>query len=70
MTDINSYNNRICFAYSVYDKNNEETIKKDFLNSVGTLIESYADYKGIKEKSRLLDQLSVSGKIFIYEVVD
>ena len=68
MTDINAYNNRICFAYSVYSKKKEESIKKEFLNSVGKLIESYADYKGIKEKSRLLDQLSVSGKIFIYEV--
>lgn len=70
MTDINAYNNRICFAYSVYDKDNEAAIKKDFLKSVGTLIESYADYKGLKEKSRLLDQLSVSGKIFMYEVKD
>lgn len=70
MTDINAYSNRICFAYSVYDKYDERSIKKGFLNSVGKLFESYAEYKGLKEKSRLLDQLSVSGKIFIYEVKD
>lgn len=28
MADINAYKSRICFAYSVYDKDNEEAIKK------------------------------------------
>ena len=56
------------FAYSVYGSKRETEIKLDVLSGIIKLFEAYSEYKGLGKTSRLHDQLSVSGKILIYQV--
>lgn len=56
------------FAYSVYESKREAEIKLDVLTGIIKLFEAYSEYKGLGKTSRLHDQLSVSGKILIYQV--
>lgn len=59
----------IVFAYSIYDSSQKELIIKNLMSSVFNLIAAYDKYlTGRKKESRLLDILSATGRIIMYEI--
>lgn len=62
-------NNKIVFAYKIYDYEMEQEIKKSLIKSVAILFEEYSKYKGSKEQpNRLLDRLTTQGKVLFYSI--
>lgn len=59
----------IVFAYSIYDPSQKELIIKNLMSSVFNLIAAYDKYlTGREKESRLLDILSATGRIIMYEI--
>ena len=65
--DLNK-SNVIVFAYSIYDENQKEDIKLNLRLTISNLICEYAISKGMSSPNRLLDSLTASGKIIMYEI--
>lgn len=68
MTDF-SANNKIVFAFSIFDEKRSYAIKAEHRKAINQLFTSYARYKGFnKEPERLLDALTTQGRILTYEI--
>ena len=68
MTDF-SANNRIVFAFSIFDEKRSYAIKAEHRKAINQLFTSYARYKGFNEEpERLLDALTTQGRILTYEI--
>lgn len=60
--------NVIVFAYSVYDREKEETIKANLRQAISNIILQYAKSKNVPDPKRFLDSLSTQKRIITYEV--
>lgn len=68
MTDFSSQD-KIVFAFSIYDKSRSHLIKSSHRKAVQELFEAYSCFKGFeKEPGRLLDSLTIQGRIVFYEI--
>lgn len=68
MTDF-SANNKIVFAFSIYNEKESYTIKAEHRKAINQLFTSYAIFKGFDEEpERLLDALTTQGRILTYEI--
>ena len=59
---------KIAFAYCIYNQEKKDKIKRDLANGVAFLFEEYAKYKGYLKPGRLLDSLSVQGRVLFYQI--
>ena len=60
--------NVIVFAYSIYDKDREESIKSDLRDAMSKLLYTYAVDKQLPNPKRFLDSLSTQKRIITYEI--
>jgi len=67
LTDILA-NNVIVFAYSIYDENEENTIKSELREAISKLLYAYAVDKKLPNPSRFLDSLSTQKRVITYEI--
>ncbi len=68
ITNIDN-NHKIIFAYNIYDTEKSDQIKATLMESIFNLFQEYSRYKGNeKHPNRLLDFLTVQGKIVLFEV--
>ena len=60
---------RIVFAFSIYDKSKEESIRAEQGRAIFQLFQDYSVYKGNAEyPNRLLDSLTTQGKVLTFEI--
>lgn len=68
ITNIDN-NHKIIFAYNIYDTEKSDQIKATLMKSIFNLFQEYSRYKGNeKHPNRLLDFLTVQGKIVLFEI--
>lgn len=68
ITNIDN-NHKIIFAYNIYDTEKSDQIKATLMESIFNLFQEYSRYKGNeKHPNRLLDFLTVQGKIVLLEI--
>lgn len=68
ITNIDN-NHKIIFAYNIYDTEKSDQIKAALMESIFNLFQEYSRYKGNeKHPNRLLDFLTVQGKIVLFEI--
>lgn len=58
----------LVFAYSIYKGKTEEQIKSDLNLKISDIIHEYAVSKKLADPSRLLDRLSIQGRIATYKI--
>ena len=61
-------NGVVVFAYYVWDKEQEDSIKSKRRNDISNMIYKYAIEKGIANPKRTMDSLSIQKKIVAYEI--
>ena len=59
----------IIFAYNIYDDSKKEDIILDNIRKVTKLINQYENYMGKNKENRLMDSLTVQGRIKFFEIV-
>ncbi len=59
---------KIVFAYCIYDQNRPSEIRSTLFKGVSKLFKEYAESKGIKDSSRLLDSLTTQGRVLLFEL--
>ena len=59
---------KVVFAYNMYPEAKPEDIRLWLRNGIFKLFEKYASYKGLNEPTRLLDLLTMQGRVFTYEI--
>lgn len=68
ITNIDN-NHKIIFAYNIYDTEKSDQIRAALMESIFNLFQEYSRYKGNeKHPNRLLDFLTVQGKIVLFEI--
>lgn len=61
--------NKIVFAFSIYDINKKDAILKEQRKAIFDLFKAYSSYKGAEtEPERLLDFLTTQGRIIMYQL--
>lgn len=58
----------LVFAYSIYGENSEEQIKYDLNFKISDIVYEYGVSKSLVDPSRLLDRLSIQGRILTFEI--
>ncbi len=60
---------RIVFAYTIHDPDKKDKICSDVRKNVSSLFQEYSRCKGLgAQHNRLLDELTIQGKIILYEI--
>lgn len=68
IVDISS-DSKVVFAYQIYDEQAKYKIESDLRKNISMLFQEYSKYKfGNDHSGRLLDQLTIQGKIIIYKI--
>ncbi len=59
---------KIIFAFALYDRSQEDAIRKTLLKAISRLFQDYSKYHGSEHPNRLLELLMSQGKVLTFEI--